>query len=121
MYNYTPVPLSGDLYDAAQADGFRFPETLDEWVSPKWLDFTQRHSSQMPWLHERLRRQIRDFERVLNAYYPTSTDTRLGGAWRTALRGVSSWRYHSRIYRFPLELRAMQKVIHYQRPETSGF
>ncbi len=121
MYNYTPVPLAGDLYDAAQADGFRFPETLEEWTSPEWLEFSQRHSSQMPWLRERLRRQIRDFERVLNAYYPTSTDARLGGRWRAILRGASSWRYSARFYEFPLELRVMQKLIHYQRPETSGF
>ncbi len=121
MYNYTPVPLAGDLYDAAQADGFRFPETLEEWISPEWLEFSQRHSSQMPWLRDRLRGRIRNFERVLNAYYPTATDARLGGAWRALLRGASSWRYHARFYEFPLELRALQKLIHYQRPETSGF
>jgi radical SAM superfamily enzyme YgiQ (UPF0313 family) len=121
MYNYTPVPLSGDLYDAARADGFRFPETLDEWISPEWLDFSQRHSSQMPWLRERLRQRIRNFERVLNAYYPTSTDARLTGTWRALLRGVSAWRYRWRVYGFPLELRALQKLVQYQRPETSGF
>ncbi len=121
MYNYTPVPLAGDLYDAARAEGFRFPETLDEWVSDKWMDFSQRHSSQMPWLRERLRKDIRDFERVLNAYYPTTTDARLTYTWRALLRGASAWRYHSRTYAFPLELRALQKFIRYQRPETSGF
>jgi radical SAM superfamily enzyme YgiQ (UPF0313 family) len=121
MYNYTPVPLSGDLYDAARADGFRFPDTLDEWVSPDWLEFSQRYSARMPWLRERLRRHIRNFERVLNAYYPTSTDARLTGAWRALLRAVSAWRYHVRVYGFPLELRALQRLIRYQRPETSGF
>jgi hypothetical protein len=121
MYTYTPVPRPGDLYDAAQASGFRFPATLDEWVNPRWLDFSQRHSSQLPWLHERLQRDIRNFQRVLNAYYPTSTDTRLTGAWRSLLRGASAWRYHSRFYEFPLELRALQVLVRYQRPETSGF
>jgi hypothetical protein len=121
MYTYTPVPRPGDLYDSAEALGFRFPETLDEWVSPRWLDFAQRHSSQMPWLHERLRRDIRNFQRVLNAYYPTSTDMRLAGVWRSLLRGMSAWRYHLRFYKFPLELRTLQKLVRYQRPETSGF
>ena len=121
MYNYTPVPLAGDLYDAAQAGGFRFPETLDEWVSDRWQDFSQRYSDLMPWLNSPLRRWVRNFERVLNAYYPTSTDARLTGAWRAVLRGASAWRYRTRIYDFPLELRALQKLVHYQRPETSGF
>src|SRR2546427_4891987 len=33
-------------------------------------------------------RSVRDFERVLNAYYPTSTDARLRGVWRAVLRGA---------------------------------
>jgi radical SAM superfamily enzyme YgiQ (UPF0313 family) len=121
MYNYTPVPLAGELYDEARATGFRFPETLDEWISPAWQEFSQRYSAQMPWMHERLRRDIRNFERVLNAYYPTSTDARLVTGWRWLLRVASSWRYHSRIYRIPLELAVIQRLVHYQRPETSGF
>ena len=36
LYHYTPVPLAGDLYDAAQAAGFQFPQTLDEWISEDW-------------------------------------------------------------------------------------
>jgi hypothetical protein len=121
MYNYTPVPLGGDLYDAARAQGFRFAETLDEWIGDRWQQFSQRYSDVMPWLKPALRRSIRNFERVLNAYYPTSTDQRLTGAWRAVLRGVSGWRYHTRVYALPLELRALQKVIRYQRPDTSGF
>jgi hypothetical protein len=121
MYLYTPVPLAGDLYDDAQAEGFAFPKTLDEWVSPAWLNFSQRRSATMPWVKRSLQEQIHDFERVLNAYYPTSTDTSLTAARRKVLRGVSAWRYHSRFYHFPVELRALHKIVAYQRPETSGF
>jgi hypothetical protein len=68
-----------------------------------------------------LRRYVRDFERVLNAYYPTATDAKLQGPWRMALKAASAWRYHTRFYTFPLELRALHKVLAYQRPETTGF
>lgn len=121
MYLYTPVPLSGDLYDEAKANGFAFPETLEEWISPEWAEFVQRRSKTMPWIEYSLQSRIKDFERVLNAYYPTSTDANLTDFWRKSLRAVSSWRYHSRFYRFPLELRAMHKFVAYQRPETAGF
>ena len=121
MYNYTPVPLAGHLYDAARAEGFHFPETLDEWIGETWQRFSQRYSDVMPWLKPALRQRVRDFERVLNAYYPTSTDPRLTGVWRALLRGASAWRYRARLYGFPLELGALQTLIHYQRPETSGF
>ncbi len=121
LYNYTPVPLAGDLYDTAKAQGFRFPETLDEWLSEDWLEFVQRHSAHMPWLPDRLRRHIRNFERVLNAYYPTTTDARLTGTRRTVLRGFSAWRYRARVYHAPYELSVLQRLMRYQRPETSGF
>lgn len=121
LYMYTPVPLAGELFEQAKAEGFNFPETLEEWVSPEWHEFSQRRSANTPWLEDPLRRQIRDFERVLNAYYPTSTDAKLGGPWRHILRGASAWRYHLRAYRHPLELRALHRLIAYQRPETSGF
>ena len=121
LYMYTPVPLSGELYEQARAAGFHFPATLEEWISPEWLDFSQRHSTNVPWLHDPLRRQIRDFQRVLNAYFPTATDMQLTGLRRATLRVLSSWRYHLRFYRYPIELRALNRVLSYQRPETSGF
>lgn len=121
MYLYTPVPLSGELYDEAKANGFTFPDTLEEWISPEWAEFVQRRSQTMPWIHYSLRSRIMDFERVLNAYYPTSTDVRLKGVWRMALQGIAAWRYQSRFYRYPIELRILQRLLAYQRPETAGF
>ena len=121
LYMYTPVPLAGDLYDQVRARGFAFPETLEDWTGPDWLDFVQRRSDAMPWVGRSLRSRIRHFERVLNAYYPTSTMTRLTPARRRLLRAVSAWRYHTRAYAWPLELDLLHHVMRYQRPETSGF
>ena len=121
MYVYTPVPLAGELYDEARAEGFAFPQTLDEWISDDWQDFAQRRSAQIPWLADPIRRHLRDFERVLSAYYPTVTNPSLRGVRRFLLRAASSWRYHLGIYGYPLELRPLQRVLAYQRPETCGF
>jgi anaerobic magnesium-protoporphyrin IX monomethyl ester cyclase len=121
MYLYSPVPLSGDLYDEAQAEGFSFPKTLDEWIGFDWIEFSQRRSTAMPWIKRTLQQRLRDFERVLNAYYPTATDIRLNSFWRTGLRAASAWRYHLRFYDFPIELRIAQRALRYQRPETTGF
>ena len=121
LYLYTPVPLAGELYEEAKAEGFQFPETLEEWISPRWREFSQRHNIEVPWLNDALRRQVRDFQWVLNAYYPTATDIRLTRLKRGFLRSLSAWRYHFRCYRHPLELRALHRFLAYQRPETSGF
>jgi anaerobic magnesium-protoporphyrin IX monomethyl ester cyclase len=121
LYHYTPVPVPGALLDAAQVAGFRFPETLEEWTSGHWQRVAQRRGTGLPWVRRGWRERVRDFERVLNAYYPTRTDPRLTRWRRAVLRGVSAWRYHTGLYRFPLELRALQRVFRYQRPETAGF
>ena len=121
MYMYTPVPLSGELYDQAVADGFAFPDTLEEWVSEKWLDFSQRRSAELPWIKDPVRLAMKDFQSVLNAYYPTVTDVRFGRIPRTIIRTAAAWRYKSRFYRYPLELKVLHRLFPYQRPETSGF
>ncbi len=121
LYMYTPVPLAGELYEQAKAEGFQFPETLDEWISLEWREFSQRRSTHVPWLNDPVRRTIRDFQWVINAYYPTATDMQMSSVKRAVLRGLSAWRYHLRLYRNPIELRAFNRLLAYQRPETSGF
>lgn len=121
FYLYTPVPFNGGLFDEVQSCGFRFPETLDEWLSSEWMEFALRRSGRLPWVGQDLTRRIRNFEKVMNAYYPTSTDPRLTGLRRLALRAASAWRYRLNILNAPVELSLLQRLFHYQRPETSGF
>jgi anaerobic magnesium-protoporphyrin IX monomethyl ester cyclase len=119
IYLYAPVPSHEET--AANRDGFSFPDTLEEWTRPEWLSFSSRRNSLSPWLSPGRMRQVRNFERVLNAYYPTTTDLRLTAPKRALLRIASAWRYHTRVYGWPVELRILQRLFHYQRPETSGF
>jgi hypothetical protein len=121
LYVYTPVPQEGTLYDEARAMGFKFPDTLEAWVSGDWRNFSLRRDPHTPWLNPHVKQTVRDFERVLNAYYPTVTDTKLVGLKRAVLRALSSWRYQAEFYAYPLELRAFHKFFQYQRPETTGF
>ena len=121
MYMYTPVPLAGELYDQAKAQGFAFPDTLEGWCEPAWEEFSQRRSTTMPWVRDSLRSHVRNFERVLNAYYPTSTNPDLRGLKSLALRGAGSWRWATGCYKYPFELRALHRLLAYQRPETTGF
>jgi len=121
LYTYSPVPLDGALYENARAMGFRFPDTLDGWLSGDWRQFALRRDPHTPWLRSGWRTRLRNFESVLNAYYPTVTDTRITPLRRSLLRLLSGWRYRLEWYAWPLELRAFHRLVGYQRPETTGF
>ncbi len=121
LYVYTPVALDGTLYEEARSQGFAFPETLEEWATGEWGLLSLRRGDRLPWIAPKVRRRVRDFERVLNAYYPTTTDRRLTPIRRTLLKTVSSWRYLLSVYGGSYELRALHRLMKYQRPETTGF
>jgi len=121
LYTYTPVPMYGGLYAGARDLGFTFPRTLDEWALPQWQQLSMRRGDGIPWIDPGVRRRIRNFERVINAYYPTATDSRLTPLRRATLKAASAWRYALQVYDAPYELRALHRLIQYQRPETTGF
>jgi len=121
LYLYTPVPLAGNLYDLAQASGFSFPETLEEWGETKWIDVGERTTADLPWLTQKVRRKISDFQRVLHTAYPTQTDPTLRGLRRMVLRMAGMWRYKLQFYSFPLELKAINRLVPHERPEVAGF
>jgi hypothetical protein len=119
---YTPVPQEGSvMLDEAVKLGFRFPATLDEWASEEWADKSLRRNPGTPWSADPIRRKIRNFETVINAYYPTVTDQRLQGATRRLIETLGSWRYRLEFYQAPYELKVLQRVMQYRRPETMGF
>jgi radical SAM superfamily enzyme YgiQ (UPF0313 family) len=117
LYVYAPVP---DVL-LAGAPHIEFPATLNEWVTGRWQSFSLRRNPRTPWAPETVRARVRNFETVLNAYYPTVTDVRLTAMRRRMLRALAAWRYHARIEWRPFELNAVQRVFRYQRPETTGF
>ncbi len=120
LYLYTPVPLPG-MYDAAVAEGFAFPDTLDGWLGPEWGAYAQRRDPRTPWMLDRIRRSIHDFESVLHARHPSASDLNLRPWQRAVLRVLAEPRWRLGIYRAPWELRALQRVWRYRRPEEMGF
>lgn len=123
IYIYSPVPTEGsELYERVTAAGFRFPEHLDDWLQPQWENFDLRRNPLTPWLKPNMVDRIRNFETVLNAYYPTVSDFKLTRFKRQAIRALSSLRYNTGLYVLPYELKALQKYwLRYRQPEIEGF
>ena len=122
IYVYSPVPTEGsDMYNKVLATGFKFPEKLEDWINPHWENFDLRRNPLTPWLTPEMINKIRDFEVVLNGYYPTVSDTRLSGIKRRILRTISSLRYRTGFFWKPYELKALQILWKYRQPEIEGF
>lgn len=123
IYLYSPVPTEGsELYQAVKDAGFAFPTKLEEWLDPEWANFDLRRNPLTPWLKPYMVDKIQGFETVLNAKYPTISDTKLSPLQRKVMDKISSWRYKSGMYKFPYELKVLQKFwLRYRRPETEGF
>ncbi len=122
IYVFSPVPTEGsELFEKITAAGFRFPEKLEDWLSPAWENFDLRKNPLTPWLTAEMVQKIKDFEVVLNAQFPTVSDAKLTHFQRVAMKMASSWRYRSGFFRWPYELRFLQKFwLRYRQPEIEG-
>lgn len=122
IYVYSPVPTEGsNMYDKVLKTGFHFPEKLEDWIGPQWENFDLRKNPLTPWLTAEMIDKIKDFETVLNGYYPTSSDIRLTNLKRKLLHYIASLRYKTGIYKKPYELKALQILWKYRQPEIEGF
>jgi len=122
LYTYSPVATEGsELFKQVQAQGFKFPQTLEDWVTPAWENFDMRKNPLTPWLTPEMIDQIRNFETVLNGAYPTITDIRLNTMKRALIKQIARLRYKISLYQYPYEIKLLQKVWKYRQPEIQGF
>ncbi|TAN01836.1 MAG: B12-binding domain-containing radical SAM protein [Chitinophagaceae bacterium] len=122
IYIYSPVPTEDSLlYKEAKAEGFVFPQTLEEWSNPQWESFDTHRNPLTPWLTPEMVDKIHNFETVLNGYFPTKTDIQLNSLKRKVISLVSSFRYHAGFYQFPYEIKLLHKMWKYRQPEKEGF
>ena len=109
------------MYETITNAGFKFPEILEDWLNPAWENFDLRKNPLTPWLTPRMVNKIKNFETVLNGYYPTNSDFRVKGVKKSLLKASAWWRYKSGVYHFPYEIKAMHKIWKYRQPEIEGF
>ena len=122
IYVYSPVPTEGSqLSSDVIKSGFHFPKTLDEWTSPQWENFDLHRNPLTPWLKPYMIDKIKNFETVLNGYFPTVTDTKLTPLRIKLLKLLSSLRYKYNWNKFPYEIKLMHKLFKYRQPEWEGF
>jgi len=117
--HYTPVPQRDRMYGNVE-DQIQFPTTPDEWATDKWQRFATQKDPKTPWLKPKTKRLIDNFELVVSSHWPTLQDTKLPKWARLALRALSMWRYHLKVYFAPLELKWAQRVISLRKPKEES-
>jgi radical SAM superfamily enzyme YgiQ (UPF0313 family) len=128
IYIYTPLPApagasshsatvraTSELLDAAGRPVV-FPDSADGWAQPQWLAYWCHKNA--PWLSERLRRRISDFETVLGCRFPTVIDVRSSTWGKSALSALASWRFRYRRYNRPWELDLSKKLVRVRDPRA---
>lgn len=123
IYVYSPVPTEGsELFNKVKETGFGFPQKLEDWLNPKWENFDLRKNPLTPWLKPEMVDKIKNFETVLNGYYPTVSDFKLSNVQRNIIRWLSLPRYKLNFYKSPYEIKLLQKLwLKYRQPEVEGF
>jgi anaerobic magnesium-protoporphyrin IX monomethyl ester cyclase len=122
IYVYSPVPTEGsELYEQVTSTGFKFPEKLEDWLAPHWQNFDLRKNPLTPWLTPAMVDKILGFETVLNARYPTVSDFRMTPLKRKLMQRLSELRYRYNLFKFPVELKILQRLWKYRQPELEGF
>jgi radical SAM superfamily enzyme YgiQ (UPF0313 family) len=117
VQTYVPTPQKSGAYGGVEVP---FPATPDEWLTARWYPYLIRTDPQLPWLPERVKRRIRDFETVMNSRWPTTQDIRLPGWGRALLKSLGLWRYAAGVYDFPGELRLAQKLVRLRQPRLES-
>jgi anaerobic magnesium-protoporphyrin IX monomethyl ester cyclase len=117
--HYTPVPQRSRMYGEVE-DQFQFPTTADEWATERWQRFATQKDPMTPWIKNRTKTLIDNFDLVVSSRWPTVQDIRLPRWGRLVLKGLSAWRYRLGIYTSPFELKWTQRVIDLRKPKAES-
>jgi radical SAM superfamily enzyme YgiQ (UPF0313 family) len=131
LYYYSPTPQVDRVSARKQPgavhlpvletygpNGPALPSTPEEWTTPRWVSWVCHQDA--PWLTPRIRRRVADFARVLACRFPTVQDYRTPRWGKAVLRNLSRWRYATRRYEHPIELRLGQRLFGLRDPKSEG-
>lgn len=106
-YFYTPTPQRRDTYGNIDPLAGT-PTTLEEWATPKWVNWMTHEDPEVPWLDRRLKRRVEDFELVLKARFPSIHDRYTRRWGKVAGRWLAERRWRQGQYADPRLLRRVR-------------
>lgn len=70
---YTPTPQRAATYGGVDPLAGT-PLDLEEWARPEWVGWMTHQDPHVPWLNDRLKARVDDFELVLRSRFPSAND-----------------------------------------------
>jgi hypothetical protein len=108
-YFYTPTPQRKGTYGDVDALAGT-PDTLEEWTEPAWVAWMTHEDPHLPWLDQRLKARVDDFELVLKSRFPSVQDARTA-RWGKALgQALALRRWDRGDYSDPRALRMVRRL-----------
>lgn len=108
-YFYTPTPQRRGTYGDVDALAGT-PATLEEWMSPEWVAWMTHENPRVPWLDDRLRARVEDFQLVLKSRFPSLHDRRTRPWGRAVGRVLAARRWRRADYAAPRVLRTVRAL-----------
>lgn len=106
-YFYTPTPQREDTYGSVDPLAGT-PETLEEWATPKWVNWMTHEDPELPWLSRRLKIRVEDFELVLKSRFPSVHDRHTRDWGKVTGRWLAKRRWRRGQYNDPMLLRRVR-------------
>jgi len=119
IQHFTPTPQRRGSYGRLDAQN-PYPATVEEWATRPWINFASHHNPTVPWLRADLLSWLRNFETVVQCRWPTLQDFRLTPVTRKILQAFAGWRYRSRFYYFPIELKIAKRAVSLRNPRVES-
>ncbi len=107
-YFYTPTPQRRGTYgDVDPLAGT--PDTLEEWIEPRWVSWMTHEDPEVPWLDRRLKARVANFELVLRSRFPSVHERRVRRWGRVLARVLARRRWERGEFEDPRLLRAVRR------------
>jgi len=117
---YTPMPQRQNTY--GQIDPLAgTPTILEEWTAPEWIRWMTFEDPNVPWLNQRLKARVEDFELVLKSRFPSIHDCRTSPWGKVAGRVLARKAWESGKYSDTKFLRKVMSLARSEPPDKQAY
>ncbi len=119
-YFYTPTPQRDATY--GNVDPLTgTPALLDDWITPEWVDWMTHENPDTPWMDQRLKAQVENFELILKSRFPSVHDRRTRPWGKAVAQWLARRRWAVGNYADPHLLRHVRRLAQHTPDDRQAY